>query len=285
MKTIGLIILVIILALLGGLVKIIGGILYGSRSLLVDALTSFANIVSLTAILYYYRISLQPPDKDHHYGHERLGYAGVLTTMLSYSFVAGLSAAMLITSGKYTVEEGSVYMAALGFVIYAVTVLLSMRIGGFLKTYGAFTVSELIESIVVILACTGGVYVSYIIDYIGAIGLTLYIFYELVESFRDLLVYMADRAPSRSVVEDIIGIVEKHGLNIVKYRFRIVSPGKIHGDIIIETDPDLSLEEINKVIEKVKKEIGEKYIGTDIVFEARPSRVDSKRSPSSQASS
>ncbi len=267
-----LMILVIILALLGGLVKILGGILYGSRSLLVDAFTSFANIISLTAILYYYRLSIQPPDKDHHYGHERLGYAGVLTTMLSYSFVAGLSAAMLIISREYTVGEGSVYMAALGFVIYAVAVFLSLRIGGFLKTYGAFTISELIESIVVILACTGGVFISYIIDYVGAIGLTLYIFYELAESFRELLVYIADRAPSKSVVEDIIGIVEKHGLKIVKYRFRIASPGKIHGDIIIEANPDLSLGELSRLIEKVKKEIGEKYRGVDIVFEARPPR-------------
>ncbi len=259
--------MVLFLAVLGGTVKIAGGVIYGSRSLLVDALTSFANIVSIGAVMYYYRLSQRPPDADHHYGHERLGYAGVLATMLSYSFVAGVSSSLLALSTEYSVEFGSVYTAILGFIIYAAVVAAALKVGGFFKTYGAFTVSELIESIVVIVAAGGGALVSYLIDYAGAVVLTIYIFYELKQSYSELILFMSDTAPPASIVDNILSVIKDSGLEIKRYRFRIVSRGRIHGDIIIAHRPGMRVEDELAVMKRVKKIIEDKHRNTDIIIE------------------
>ncbi len=129
-----LLVLVVLLALIGGMLKIIGGLLYGSRSLLVDALTSFANIAALLFTLYYYRLSTMPPDTDHPFGHYRLGVGGKIAVMISYSFVAGIAISELLTSTHYTVSLHSVYFALLGFIVYLGVIYVARLIGGIFKT-------------------------------------------------------------------------------------------------------------------------------------------------------
>ena len=85
---------------LGGFFKIFGGVVYGSRALFVDALTSIANFIAAYATIYYYKVSKRPPDIDHHYGHYKLGFGGTLVSLITYSFVAGL-----VISELYNVNE------------------------------------------------------------------------------------------------------------------------------------------------------------------------------------
>lgn len=264
--------LVLLLGLLGGAVKIGGGILYGSRSLLVDSFTCFANIIALIATIYFYRESIRPPDIDHHYGHARLGFIGAMLTILAYSFVAGFSIAILYYSLKYEVDLPAVYTAIVGFIIYGVAVLLSMRIGKALKTYGVFTVSELIESIVVVITSFGGAVYTYLIDYGGAIILTGYIFIEIYATLKDLLKYLSDTAPPPEVIEKILDIIRRNGLVPVSYRFRITAPGLIHGDVVVAVADNIRFADVPNIISRVKDEARRVVGGVDLVVECSSPR-------------
>ena len=271
------ILLILLLGLLGGAVKIGGGILYGSRSLLVDSFTCFANIVALIATIHFYRESIRPPDIDHHYGHVRLGFIGTMLTILAYSFVAGFSVAILYYSMEYEVDLPAVYAAIAGFIIYGAAVVLSMRVGKALKTYGVFTVSELIESTVVVIASFGGAVYTYLIDYGGAIILTGYIFVEIYATFKDLAKYLSDTAPPPEVIEKILGIIRRHGLVPISYRFRITAPGHIHGDVVVAVKNNSQLMDVPNIISEVKDEARRAIGGVDLVIECSSPRGEERK--------
>ncbi|ABN69241.1 cation diffusion facilitator family transporter [Staphylothermus marinus F1] len=260
---------IIILALIGALVKIYGAIFYNSRSLLVDALTSFANIVALIFIVYFYKLSISPPDIDHPYGHHRLGIGGIIASIAAYSFVAGVSYTELVYSTVYTVQIQSVYYAIAGFIIYLITILLAIRIGSIFRTYGAFTVSELIESIIVILASLGGALYSYLIDYTGAIILTLYIFYEIIVSTREILSIISDKSPPYEILTSIRELFEKNNFIIQEMKIRVIHTGKYHGGFKVQSLDSKNYEDIWKKIQNIRRILLEKY-GIESIIEIIP---------------
>lgn len=260
---------IIILALIGALVKIYGAIFYNSRSLLVDALTSFANIVALIFTVYFYKLSISPPDIDHPYGHHRLGIGGIIASIAAYSFVAGVSYTELVYSTVYTVQIQSVYYAIAGFIIYLITILLAIRIGSIFRTYGAFTVSELIESIIVILASLGGALYSYLIDYTGAIILTLYIFYEIIVSTREILSIISDKAPPYEILTSIRELFEKNNFIIQEMKIRVIHTGKYHGGFKVQSLDSKDYEDIWKKIQNIRRILLEKY-GIESIIEIIP---------------
>ncbi len=256
----------IFLALIGGLIKIIGGFLSGSRALIVDALTSFANIFALLVSIHYHLISFKPPDLDHHYGHRRFSYMGILGTMIAYSFVAGISVTILLYSWNYRVDIIGVYTAVMGFIVYSIVVYLSLRMGGSMRVYGFFTISELLESIITIFASLGGSLYSFLIDYAGGVILTSYIFVELYHAFRENIIYLTDLSPSRTLINDILSIFNSNDLVVNQYRFRLITEKHIHGDIVVKPDDCNNVLRLLEKIYRVKNIVKKKYPEVDLVI-------------------
>jgi len=257
---------IVSLALAGGFFKILGFVLYGSRSLLVDALTSFSNIVALIATTYFYRISYEPPDDEHPYGHYRLGYGGVLTTLTAYGYVAGVSSVELLYSTSYSVELNAVLFAVIGFVIYSIVIYLTLRVGGVFKAYGLFTFSELYESIVTIIATAFGALYSYIIDYVGAIILTTYIFVELINVGKEVFQIISDKSPPINIVNDIYKLFNENGFKIIGLRIRCVVPNIYHGDVKVKPSRETGFDDARRMIDDLKKAVKERY-NIDLVVE------------------
>jgi len=245
---------------IGGFFKIFGGVVYGSRALFVDALTSIANFIAAYATIYYYRVSRKPPDIDHHYGHYKLGFGGTLVSLISYSFVAGLVVAELYKIEPYRVSINATLFAILGFIFYYLAIAVAKRSGEFFKPYSVFTVSELIESTIVILASLAGALYTYLIDYVGALILASYIFIEIYDTGKVLLENISDIAPSRNYVDDIKKTVEKYGFRVLKIKARKVHDNLWHGDIFLEsTNENITIKELKDKIRNLKKELLRKY--------------------------
>ena len=241
--------LLVALSLAAGIVKITGGLLYNSKSLLVDALTCIANVIALIAVLKFHLVSISPPDEDHPYGHERLAFGGVISTLLIYSFVAGVIIMELLDVAPYRVDINAAIYAGVGFAIYFVVVILSRGVGKAFKTYSVMTVSELIESGVVVFAALGGALIIYYIDYIGAIALSAYLFVEIYAETRKLIRLISDIAPSREVREGIMKEFLSAGLEVKSLKLRVVGYNRIQGDAVISMRED---EDLHKILEKVR---------------------------------
>lgn len=261
--------LVIALSVAASVFKVVGGVLFGSRALFVDALTSIANVVAVVGTAHYYRLSLRPPDEDHHYGHYRLGFTGVLVTLATYSFVAGLSVSRLAKFAVYTVSIYAPVMASVGLILYLAAVVTAKKIGRFFAPYAFFTLSELMESTVVIVASLAGALYSFLIDYTGAIIITAYIFYEILDTIRNITRELSDVAPPADLVEMIRSELVSAGFRVKRIRLRKISEGAYHGDVIVCVDPARSVEEVHRDLDLAEERIRSKY-RADVTIHVEP---------------
>jgi len=253
-------ILLILFALIGSIVKMTGSIFYGSKALYVDALTCLANFVALTATIYYFHLSKIPADEDHHYGHYRLGFGGTLASLLSYSFVAGLAVSTVLLETKpYSVGILAPLFAGIGFSFYLGAIIVSRRISRHFIPYAVFTVSELIESFIVIITSLAGALYTYLIDYSGAVILVTYLFYELYKVTKDLIIEISDIAPPKSFVEEVKSFIEENDVKVLNIKIRLLYDKFYHGDIVIGLDHSLSLEEAHKIVERIRQQLLNKY--------------------------
>ncbi len=252
--------LILLFSLLGGLSKIVGGLVYGSRALFVDALTSIANFIAVVATIHFYKLGLKPPDRDHHYGHYKLGYGGPLVSIIAYSFVAGVIVVRLSFFEEYHVEIGAPLLALLGFIFYGLAILFARRVGEYFLPYSLFTVSELIESVVVVFASLVGVLYSYLVDYAGAVILAAYLFIELFSSSKELMYGVSDIAPSEKYIEDIKSFIESRGFTVLSIKVRKAHTRLYHGDIVVKpVDTIVGYSKLILMINDLKKLLYKEY--------------------------
>ncbi|MEM4576365.1 MAG: cation transporter [Candidatus Nezhaarchaeales archaeon] len=264
------------LSLIGGALKICGGIVGGSKSVFVDALTSIANSLAIILVLKFFKASMEPPDSDHHYGHHRLTFGGPISMLMMYSFVAGVIVLDLIASfGRdYKVGYEAPIFAVLATIPYGLAVYVA-RSRSLTISYARFTTIELIESSTSIASSIGGVAISYIIDYVGAIALSLYLFIELANSFKEIVVAISDVAP-KGVIDKILENADKYGLEVHRLRVRKVLENVYQGDMVVRLSSSKPLEEAHNVIDVVEKEL--RKDGIDVSIHVEPSDKEVKES-------
>ena len=262
--------IILILSIIGGAIKVAGGVLFGSKALVVDAFTSIANIVAAVLVIYYYYRAMRPPDKDHMYGHHRLTIGGPIFTVAIYSVVFGIVFTdLLYNMGKeYVVSEYAPLMAFLGFLVYLLAIFLSKGVDVSFKIYAKFTGGELIESIVTILASFSGAFISYFIDFIGAIILSLYIIYEIYESIMNMIAVISDET-SREIVYEIENELRRIGLDIERIRVRKIIEDIYHGDVIVRFPADTSIADAHSIVDEIERTLKNKY-NIDITVHIEP---------------
>lgn len=255
----------VLLGILAGVLKIIGGVVYVSRAVLVDAATSIANIVSLFIIIHYKRLSREPPDHDHMYGHTRLAYGGDLFTVSIYSFIAGILIVDLVESffTPYRVDVRASLYSLAGLVVYVLVVALARLYGRLFIIYAKMTYIEIIEGSVATIAAYIGATASYTVDLLGGVLLYSVLVYELYSSTRILLSDISDKIP-RDVVETVYREVSRLGLEVRRIRLRQVYEGVYQGDIDVLLPGDMSLREVHMVIDKIERSLLSKNIAVTI---------------------
>ncbi|NPA97579.1 MAG: cation diffusion facilitator family transporter [Crenarchaeota archaeon] len=258
MKRYNLVYVIFALAVLGSIVKIFGGFEYGSRALFIDALTSMANLVALGLTAHFLKMSLAPPDKDHPYGHYRVALGGPFSTLIAYAFVGGIAVTDLVKVSPYHVSIYAAICAGIGLFLYLGAILLSRKLGGALSTYAVFTWTEVLESSITIAAALGGAIFSYLVDYVGAIVITAFIFYEIVEEGRKFLEMISDITQPQ-LIEEIVSELSKRGLRVKCVRIRRVSHSVYQGDITIELDPNTPLDKAHQVADEIENLLRNKY--------------------------
>ncbi|MEB2835833.1 MAG: cation transporter [Desulfurococcales archaeon] len=262
--------LAIAAAVAGATVKVAGALLYGSKSLLADALTCIASLAALGASTRFYLASLEPPDEDHPYGHERLALAGPLVTALIYSAVAGYMLGELLHPRPYEVSIRAPVAAAVGAGFYAVSLLAARRLGEGFRGYYSLGWSEVLESIVVIVSSYLGASVSYLADYAGALVILGFIAAEVASTVRGVVEAYADVAAPRSVYLEARRILEGEGLRVRSLRIRVKAPGSYHGDATVACPPSASVSEVHEKLDSAREKL--RSLSIDLAITVEPCR-------------
>jgi len=260
--------LTVLAAIAGAGVKIAGAILYGSKSLLADALTCIANLGALWVSASFYLKSLQPPDEDHPYGHERLALAGSAFTTIIYAAIAGYMLGELLHITPYRVSLGAPVAAALGALLYTISMLASRRLGEAFRGYSTLGWSEVLESLVVIVASYLGASLSYVIDYAGAWVILAFIGFEVASNTGYILNAYSDIAAPRDVYEMARQALEEAGFRVVSLRIRLKAPGSYHGDATVACPADARVSEVHERLEEALEALRRESI--DLVVAVKP---------------
>ena len=259
--------LLAVLVFLGASLKSVATLVSGSRAVLVDALTCFASLAALAAVLYYLRAGEMPPDEDHPYGHYRLRLGGVLVSLSVYMFVAGYGLASTLSGleSGYRVEGlRAVPWLVAGTAAYAAAVALSRGMDPVVRLYAGFTVSEIIESLVSLLGAVLGQYLGYVYDAAGAFAIIGYIFYEAVEAHRYLLRSFSDVSAPRRLYQALEREAALRGLRVIRARLRMLDEERCAGEAVVAPPPGVGLDVADLLADEVAEAMRER--GCDVVI-------------------
>jgi len=258
---------VLVLNLSVALTKIALGYITGAISVLSDGFHSLTDTASNVVALVGVRVSREPPDEDHPYGHRKFetmaSVAIVLFLLLVLVQVLGAAVDRLRTPATPAVDALSFSVMAAAFVINLVVVRYERRAGHRLSSEvlladAHHTQSDLFTSITVIAALVG-VRLGYpLLDPMAALVVAGFIGYACWQILQDTTRILADEIVIAA--EDIQDVV--HGVPEVIGCHRIRSRGSadhVFVDLHIWMDPAMRLDEAHRVSHVVKDRIIAKY--------------------------
>src|SRR5690625_43448 len=111
----------IIVNILLTIIKTVGGIVSGSRALIADALHSASDIVGSNVILFAVKISVQPPDEEHPYGH---GKAENIASIIIAFLLIAVGIEISISSVNVFFGEKPVAPGMLALIVIILSILI-----------------------------------------------------------------------------------------------------------------------------------------------------------------
>lgn len=249
--------------------ELIGVLLFGSSSLLVDALSSSIDVISSLFLIIFIKIASKPPDANHPFGHGRLEPLAGLQLGLFMSLVGGF----MIFQQLFTLEwngEGYLINPYIWIIPLFAVVLLEISYQVIMRVakkrhspaLAADGIHYRIDALTSILAAlTLGLAAifpttGHFIDHIGAIIIAIVMIVIGIFAARNNLHQLMDHVPEpiyflkvKTAAKSVNGVKDTE-----KIRIQLYGPNA-HVDIDIEVDPELPVEEAHLISQKVRAEI------------------------------
>jgi cobalt-zinc-cadmium efflux system protein len=265
--------LALLLVSLGAVLKIYGGVVYGSKAVFVDGLTSIASVLAGVSLVWWLLKSLEPPDEDHPYGHERLVYGGSIYTVGIYGIVAGYALSRLTIIEAYEISSKASLLALTGTIAYTLAIIIYHKIGRVGAQVAAFTLSEILEGVVSSTTSFLGSLRGCWIDYIGAWVIEIYLLAEVFIQAKNIIKDLSDVLKPENIKEDVKKRFEERGFKVLRLRMRTIIPNKYQGDAIVKPPCNLSYKEADNVIDDLVKKLSTE--GIDLVVHIESQKNES----------
>jgi cation diffusion facilitator family transporter len=257
-------------------IKLTIGFLISSVSVIADGINNISDAASSIITIIGFRLSSMPADKEHPYGHGRLEYI----TALMVSFMVILVGFQFIqTSYNRIINPQIVKFEIFPFIILVISISVKVWLSTFYKRLGnninssvlkatsTDALGDVLTTSVVVLSIIIGRYTTLPID--GFIGilvslLIMYNGYNLVkETISPLIGEAPDENLTKAIYDDVLTydyITGAHDLVIHSY-----GAGKTMATIDVEFPADVDNITIHDVIDRMEREIGEKYDLTIVI--------------------
>jgi cation diffusion facilitator family transporter len=268
--------------------KLVVGIMSGSIAIISEALHSGSDLVAAIIAYWSVRRAAQPPDADHHYGHEKVeNLSGVIEALLIIA-----AAGVIIFEGVMKIIDGPeldhIWLGIGVMVISGVTnLIVSKKVlypvarrtqSAALEADAAHLMTDVYTSFgvafgLLLVEITGWPY----FDPIAAIAVALLIIktgYDLVmQSTRVLL----DETLPDEELDEIRRCVREHRGDIIfgyhKLRARRAGSRR-HVDLHVTVDEDLSITEAHEIAMHITEDIRDCVPNTDVLVHVEPKTHD-----------
>lgn len=252
--------------------ELIGVMLFGSASLLMDALSSLVDIASSILLVICIKLASRPPDANHPFGHGRyeplvglqLGLLMLFTggaMFFQQVFAIATSEARIIDPKAWIIPFAAVILLE---ICYQIVIQVAKRQHS--PALAADAVHYRIDSLTSVCATIALIAAAYFpawsatIDHLGAILIALLMMVIGVYAARQNLNQVMDHKPDneyfarvRTAALRVDGVRETE-----KIRIQLYGPDA-HIDIDIEVDPALSVEVAHAISQQVRVEIQKEW--------------------------
>lgn len=258
----------IVVNMILALLKVIGGNIFKSSSLIADGLNSIADLITNVLVILGLKVSGNIEDKEHPFGHGKI--ESVFSVIIG-TFIM-ITAFDLIKENIYSIINKNENIIFSKYVVIMVIVALLIKIIQFIyiknktKNYNGQLINSLLKDykadIFVTISVIVGIMLSKInpvFDKIVGITVAIYIMkegYELIAENSLILLDSQDENLLEKIKAEILKFEEVKNA----HDFRMTTSGKnvfIFADIRV--DKKLSVEEAHEITNKISKSIKYKY--------------------------
>ncbi|MBF0255886.1 MAG: magnetosome biogenesis CDF transporter MamM [Gammaproteobacteria bacterium] len=239
------------------------GIIAGSQALVADAMYSAKDVVSSILVIIGLKVSNQPLDREHPYGHGKIEF--ILSMVISVVFLVVTAflfvhAIQILMNGD---EHKAPHMIALwtalisvsvNVVMYYYTRCVSIEVNSpMVRTLSHHHYADATSSVAVAIGIIGAHYLGMPwIDTMVALFEIVHLMYLGGDVFKESYKGLMDRSAPEAVREKIDSVVRKvDGVRDVdELRTRLVGQ-EIWVDLIIQVDPGLTVEQATEISDGV----------------------------------
>lgn len=267
--------------------KLVIGLILKSISVLSDALNNLSDSASSIIGLFSAKLSNKKPDKEHPYGHGRIEYIASLIVSFIIIF---MGAQLLISSVNKLLDkqEPSSFNLVL-VIILGVSILLklwmfsynrylSKKIDSLILKATAFDcLSDVLTTSLVIISLIIGQYVSFSVDGLMGILVSLLIVYNGIKLTIETSKTLLGTKASDELIQEIQNIIlqEKEILGTHDLIVHDYGPGRKMASIHVEVSDQSNIIKIHELIDALEKKIeDELYI--HMVIHMDPVSVDNE---------
>ena len=276
----------LILNILLGIVKLIGGFVTGSVSIMTDAVNNLSDAMTSILTVVSFFIVGKKADKRHPYGHGRFEYItsfliSVLVVVVGLEF---LKESILRFFVENTITFALFPIAVLIFsivikgIMFILFTIKSKKINsGTLKAVATDSRNDCIITFVVLIGFIGGKYTSFPIDALCGTAVSILIIISGISLvLKTINKLMGDNGSDelRKNIHDIVYTFPQvrgmHDLNIHDY-----GQDRILASVDLEFDENMSLIDSHSVVDNIERLVHKK-LNVELVIHCDPINVDDK---------
>ena len=244
-------------------VKLVAGLFVNSFALITDAVHSLSDMVSSVAVIWGFKLSARPPDREHPFGHGRMEHVTTLIIAILL-IITGFEFAR-VAFGRVTHAEPVVFSLPV-IIIVSITIVFKEWLSKFAKKLGRRIDSKALEgdalhhkadvitSVIVILALFSEKIHLRQFDGVVGILISVYIMYSGWKMLQDVITPLLGESASyeelakiKKIAKSVKGIKGVHDIMMHKYgSMRMIS---LH----VEIPEEFPFMEAHNLIEEVEE--------------------------------
>ena len=262
------------------IIKILIAIASKSQALFADSINSLTDIFSSLMTLIGGKISSEPSDDEHNYGHGKAEYifSMLISVVMAYLAlkIAFDGTVSLIESAEFVFSYMLVTVCAITIIVKFVLYIYVHKIG--VKSENILILANSQDHIndvwttsSVLIGTLFGLLNIYWVDGFIAIGISIKILFEAIKIFMDSYNVLLDNAISNDTIKNIEEIIKKN--EKIDHLDKITSKSVGNKFIVIvkiSVDGEMTVNESHKVAGKLKADILEIKNIYDVIVHVNP---------------
>lgn len=264
------------------IVKAIAALSTGSLMLKAETLDSILDILNITMVYLALKMSITPPDIDHHYGH---GKTEGLVAFIEALFILIIVVLIVYEAVQRAINPVSIINTTLGISLMALAILIDLGLLIYSRRTSIRYSSTALEACSVNilgdiarsipeLICLAFIASSnlYLLDVVVSIALSVILAREAYRLLLKSSGILLDRAPT-GVAEKISSIIS--GIDAVEdvKHVRVRSLGdRLQVDVSLSLKNDYSIAEAHGIADHIEERIKNMYTDADITIHIEPPR-------------